>query len=1115
MNYKLLTMAAGLFVSVSAVAGPLNVKQFPARKAPEAAMPAQQAAGMQRAPLNPYKDAGTKVFGYTNVDFDGTRHYVDFYTGQPRQLNKLHTIPMPGMSNYDDDQPRWLWAYAGVWAGDAYYTYRTFYYTAGYLYLHDWNKVDVNTGEPEIMYQHHFYIYQNDQGFTLPQSLLWNPNKPEGLQVLAQNDNGTTTSMICEVDREDGMYTKRVANLKEYYFTAAYDYDNTVYAIRWKYNDKGAVTGTILDIFDCNDFSEPMSSRELTVDGKPWYIYYDNSLTIDHTTGDLWWAATQVANMPQIAASETPIQEEIKYALVKIDPDNFSTVNYGTLGTNEQVGGMYIKYETAESRMAPAQVKNLNFAIDQTGAQKVTLSWTNPSTTWGRKTLSNLSEVYIYRDNSAEPVAKVAASGKAGQAMTWVDETAANGVHNYTVRAVNAEGKGVPASIDAFVGKDVPGPVTNLTAVTPEGKTIQLSWGKPDRGDNDGWFDDSDLTYTITRLPDNKVIGTTKELSFHDQSMDEALLFSYQVTATNAQGTGSIATSNAVLAGKSIVLPFHTGFENQVEADRFTAIDKNHDGTTWEYAFNLKGGGVKHMYQSHTYSCDDILVSPSFLVEKDKTYKVVYAVRHFSHGETGNTINRPYRVLGGTAATEEGMTTVYLDQTENVMPVFECTQEYVAYFKAPITGEYYIGLEDLTADKTSTGTFVESVDIEYVPDDDLAAKSVSTHRSVSTIDDNVFTVEVYNNGSTDQSNYTVKVAYLNENSEETVIAQTDEVPELKSHESDFVEITGRPVELGEFEIYAVVELATDGNADNNRSPKLKVSFDEAPAFNFTVNSFDKLNDDTFPVNHYNQYSAGQTIYSPDMTAFDRIFQGKTPAITRLAWVYKGNQSALGSNIKVYLTQTDYKGFAPENVTDPALSVGILPLAAGTKPLFDGQVDFVLGENNYMVVDLDDEFEFDPAKSFVVTVVKDDPRNTGVFPVHFQHFDNDWYSSVMHSYQYQSSGEAYNIAEPAGRLNIVASAPVLHLAVNADYTGIDEVVLTGKGAVYFNALTGTVETVDYAMASVEVYTLGGQIVKTVAVAEGAASAAIDCNKGMYLLKVNGVDGSSISLKAIVK
>ncbi len=77
-------------------------------------------------------------------------------------------------------------------------------------------------------------------------------------------------------------------------------------------------------------------------------------------------------------------------------------------------------------------------------------------------------------------------------------------------------------------------------------------------------------------------------------------------------------------------------------------------------------------------------------------------------------------------------------------------------------------------------------------------------------------------------------------------------------------------------------------------------------------------------------------------------------------------------------------------------------------------------------------------------------------------------------------------------------------MNTGESGVDEIVLGGDGAVYYNAATASVESLDFEMTSVEVYDLSGKLIKTVAVAEGANSAYIGCDKGIYLLKVNGAE-----------
>lgn len=1103
MKNHLIALGAGLLFSASAFAG-VDVKTFPAMKAPAAETTQASMPGMMRAPLNPEAGLGTKIFAHTNVDFTGTCNYVNLFSENPSTLTRLKEVVIPGATNYDGDWGRNI-TLVGGWGGDGYYAYRHMQYTYE-TRLIDWVKVDPTTGASEELYLWNNTGALDPNWYSYPLEVLWNPNEAQKLYVLAQNPQTSTQdpvrAAIYEVDRESGEYTRKVAVMPDYYFAAAFDYNNQLYAIRWKYDAKGKFTGAILDVFEAGDYTEPISTTEVKVDGKPYYIYFQNNLAFDYSTGDLWLAGSQIVNMPSYQGSEG-VSPDIKNQLIKIDPLKYTTENKGTFGYLEMIGGMYIPYTTADAQTAPARVSDLKFTPCTDGSQQVTLSWTNPSTYWNCRKMSNLSEVRIYRDGfDGAPVATLPATGQEGKAMTWTDKDAPNGVNHYFVVAYNPAGKGVPAEIDAFVGRDVPGAVQNLTAATTDGRTIQLSWDKPARGDSDGWYDDSDLSYIITRLPDNTVLATVKTTTYSDESLQDALLYSYQIVASNADGKGTPAVSNAVLAGKSIVVPYSTNFESQVDADRFQYLDKNGDNVHWEYDMNLLKLGNSMKLSFSRFETDDVLVSPGLLLEKGKVYKVVYGLDYYSPGESGQTVNYPIRLIGGNAPTAEAMTTVFDDVPEHVLPVFEVADTYTAYFTAPVDGEYYIGFEALGKDLDGAYMYVENFSIEVAPDDDLQAVGVETHLTVSTIEPNTFIVEVYNNGSAAQSDYTVAVAYIDEEGEPQIFAYTDEVPEIASHQTEYIEIEGQPDVLGEYDLVAIVDLATDGNHTNDMSPALKVSFDEAPALNTTINSYLNLaNSTNAPMHFFTRYTAVQTLYTPAMTAFDRIFAGKKPVITRMAWEYNSNVNINSLKLDVYLSQTDKTTFTDNDKMQPL---------EGVQAAYSGTTALVKGDG-YMTLDLDNEFEFDPAKTILVTVVKDESDNVGTFPTRWKAFDQDWDSSDRHSSRYQGN-TAYNVAAPSGNLINLAEAPVLHLAVKTDNSGVDEIVLTGKGAVYYNAATQTVETVDYAMKSVEVYDLSGKLVKSVAVAEGATSVAVSCAKGVYLLKVNGVDGSALTLKA---
>ncbi len=389
--------------------------------------------------------------------------------------------------------------------------------------------------------------------------------------------------------------------------------------------------------------------------------------------------------------------------------------------------------------------------------------------------------------------------------------------------------------------------------------------------------------------------------------------------------------------------------------------------------------------------------------------------------------------------------------------------------------------------------YIEGFSIEEVPADDLAAESIDGHLYLSTIENNLFTVKIYNNGENKQSNYSVKLAYLGNDKSPVVFAETDIVPEIESHQTDYVEIEATVPVLGAQTIVAIVALEGDGNPSNDMTEGLLANCEEVPALNVTVEDVTTAATQTnLPLNHFMACTASQTIYTPDVTFFDRIYKGKTPQITRIAWEYKSLEEFIpfdGTKVSVYLSQTDLTGYGR--------SANFIPVTDA--PLFEDYVAFYNGRN-YMVVDFEEGYKFDPTRPLVVTVAKEESEHQQ-YLLDWSTFNGDWGAELYPSMRYQG-GSAFDPAKPSGVS--MAYAPLIHLSVNTGESGVDEIVLGGDGAVYYNAATASVESLDFEMTSVEVYDLSGKLIKTVAVAEGANSAYIGCDKGIYLLKVNGAE-----------
>lgn len=1073
---------AGTALAIPAVTGQ-NVKSFPTFITPQA-QPETPASTMQRAPLNPNANMGTNIFGVTCVDYDKYYHFANLWSERATVLDKAGMVLRTDMGD-NEDFPEMYTIIAGAWGGDGWYGYKGRWYTIGIMYVDSWIKADPATGE----YTKIVDLYSDQSAYTPTVDLAWNPADTYmyGLvQSSYLNADNSVTSRIVNIDRKTGKITKNVKQLENYYFCMAFNYDGDLYAIRWDYDFDSNLVGAVLDIMDPSDDFEIIQSKNLTVDNKSFKIYYQNTLDFDYTTGDLWWGATN--------------NEATQY-LVKIDPQRLTTENKGKIGMQEAITGMNIPYRTADKRTAPAAVSDLNFTIDPNGDNKVTLTWTNPSKQWNLATLKSLSEVLIYRDSyEGQPVATLDATGKVGEAMSWTDETAGKGIHTYYVTACANKGeKGISSQIDAYVGHDVPGPVENLNAVTPDGKSVNVTWNAPSRGDNDGWFDASSVEYTIVRMPGNVDLGTVKTTSYEDKDLPEAQAYTYIVTARNTDGAGTPVTSPAVLAGRSVVLPFTTDFPTKIDADRFTSIDKNHDGVKWEYDFNLVSGGESMALVASKYDNDDILVSPPLSLTKGTTYKVVYEMTFSGYGDSNRVMLNHFRTVGGLEATEAGMTEVYDDfedfRTEGL---YDNRTYLTSYFTSPVDGDYYIGLEMLTKDEEDMCMYVEKFSIEAAPDDDLEAKSFESYNVLSSAENNLFKVSVYNNGANTASDYAVQMAYIDDNGKPVVFAKTTEVPAIESHQTAVVNVIGYPQGVnGRTEIMAMVDYAKDGNPSNNTSASTKVDFDEAPALNYTVEGIDPGLSTSIPLTHFNAYSASQIVYTPEMLGLAAIAPKVT--INRVAFEYDSTADISDNSIQLYLEPTSEQGFADGASWIPVTS----------SPVFDSMVDIEAG-NHYLMADLDNSFVLDTKYGLLLTLNKHEAAMAD-FLVMFHVFDGNWTNPYFHALTVRG-GSPVNVAteQVASRW---PEAPVLHLSIEEIADGVDEIVVAGASAYYFNNSTRSLHAGNADLSSVEVYDFSGRKVRSI-VATGMTDIAIDVPAGMYILNLVRDGKRAASLKVNV-
>jgi hypothetical protein len=314
---------------------------------------------------------------------------------------------------------------------------------------------------------------------------------------------------------------------------------------------------------------------------------------------------------------------------------------------------------------APAAAKDLvaNFTADQLEG---TLSFNVPNATASGATLTgNVS--YAVSIDGKDYTSGTAAAGAAVSVNVKVGNA---GVHVFAVKLGNDAGESAKASTSLWVGIDRPSAVTDLTLTKVGDYDAKLTWTAPTEAVNGGYFDIARVSYTVTRLSDNKVVASgLKATEFTDKlTLDGQTYVTYKVTAYADDVEGQSAKSNGVVFGAAYNTPVTFKLDTEDEYNLFTVIDNNEtinqDSGMWEYSPSAGCAG----YVAGTKDGDDWFITPAVNLKSDRYYTFEYDVCCYSDYWPDQ-----YEVFMGKAATIEAMTdqivestTIYWDEYRHV-----------------------------------------------------------------------------------------------------------------------------------------------------------------------------------------------------------------------------------------------------------------------------------------------------------------------------------------------------------------------------------------------------------------------------------------------------------------
>lgn len=480
-------------------------------------------------------------------------------------------------------------------------------YTGAINEIGQWDSAKENTWKPTDM----SYDYKNGKMYAL----------------VSENMNG---GYLCEVNLETAEFTKLVP--VEHGSIFAISPKGDFYTID--------VLGGLYQL-------DPTTGKcTLIMQTGLEYLSSMQTMEFDRTSGKLYWpAATRIYDI-----GETFMQE--------IDVEAKTIKNLGKLGSQARFMGLFIPY--ASSFDAPAAPANVKLTPAEPTVLKATLTWENPTTTFGGAPLNSLNGIAILRNGKEIHYFD---SAEAGKTMSWTDENVpADGYYRYDVVATNGSGDGAKGTYFGYVGYDAPGKVADASCtVSPDYKSIELKWDAPATGAHQGGFEKDGITYKITRRPDNRVIAENiKSTSLTDNDLRRMLRYWYDIEAINDKGS-SLTTTGSVIAGGTLEVPVEEEFIDMDDFNnKWTTSDYNGDAFTWSFnttlgphVFGDLEGGAEYILSPTSAdsflepSADEWLISPPVTFEAGKEYEFTFHARTF--------VNELIQVYYGHSNTPDAM----------------------------------------------------------------------------------------------------------------------------------------------------------------------------------------------------------------------------------------------------------------------------------------------------------------------------------------------------------------------------------------------------------------------------------------------------------------------------
>lgn len=554
--------------------------------------------------------------------------------------------------------------FGGVIVNGVYYAHNQTNFL-GMFYLYSVVGYDMETGE-QVAY------YSADVSDMCPGGLTLDPTT--GTVYAIHYGDGGTGRYLATVDYgANDVVFNDIASLDGNWNAIACAPDGTLYGISYT----GEMAGEAFLVTESSLCKLDKNTGAVTTVGQtgmaPQYI---SSATIDPKSGRMFWNVC--------APDETGNLCEVDLSTGK------ASVIYDFPG-NEEIGGMAVLLPLAEDG-APGKVSDLSANFNG-GSLSGTIDFTAPTTLFNGENGAGALTYTVLCDG----VEVASGSTSFGASVSAQVSIASAGAYTFAVYCSNSVGDGPKARIEKFVGNGIPAKTT-VTAEYLDG-TMNVAWTPVSTSADGGYIDPAEVTYTVTRYPDNIVVKQDLKTTTFSESIaepDDFVSYQYGVKASYAGASSAEALSNSIALG-SITPPYTQDFADPSSLGGFTIIDGNGDGKVWTW-----DDGTARMAYNTSLDMDDWLITPPVKLTAGNIYKV-----RFSAAAKGTSYPERIEVKYGNAASVAGMTQTLLEPT-----VINSTEpaEFEAMLEPEADGTFYIGFHGIS-DADSWNLYIHEIEI--------------------------------------------------------------------------------------------------------------------------------------------------------------------------------------------------------------------------------------------------------------------------------------------------------------------------------------------------------------------------------------------------------------------